>query len=235
MFCRLTAENDPNPHLSHFNFHHDYIKGHNIASAQYNPFAPLRLEDPPGLLSHYKLRRLTPAECAGLLEEANRRKLISSQPVADSGGACPLQNVVRVRDFGTVKLSSSFLASCPLALSSALYLQQQAKPLTRRMLGQELRQIDHFGSYACRNIYHRQNARRSEHATAEALDVSGFRLSDGRRVSVLKGWPDAQYHPWLQALLAGGCRYYGNALGPDYNAAHANHFHFGMRGQGFCF
>jgi len=52
---------------------------------------------------------------------------------------------------------------------------------------------------------------------------------------VLKGWPDAQYHPWLQALLAGGCSYYGNALGPDYNAAHANHFHLGMRGQGFCF
>ncbi|MBA0900712.1 extensin family protein, partial [Escherichia coli] len=26
-----------------------------------------------------------------------------------------------------------------------------------------------------------------------------------------------------------------NALGPEYNAAHANHFHFGMRGQGFCF
>ncbi|PLO81135.1 extensin, partial [Klebsiella quasipneumoniae] len=23
--------------------------------------------------------------------------------------------------------------------------------------------------------------------------------------------------------------------GPEYNAAHANHFHFGMRGQGFCF
>ncbi|PVW63698.1 extensin, partial [Klebsiella pneumoniae] len=22
---------------------------------------------------------------------------------------------------------------------------------------------------------------------------------------------------------------------PEYNAAHANHFHFGMRGQGFCF
>ena len=42
-----------------------------------------------------------------------------------------------------------------------------------------------FGSFACRNIYHRQQARRSEHATADALDVSGFRLADGRRVSVL--------------------------------------------------
>lgn len=209
--------------------------GYRNLPAHYNPFAPLRLEDPPGLISHFKLRRLTPARCADLLAEANQRKLITSQPVANSGGECPLQNVVRVRDFGEVKLSSSFLASCPLALSSALYLEQQAKPLTQRMLGQELRQVDHFGSFACRNIYHRQNARRSEHATAEALDISGFRLSDGRRISVLKGWPDTQYHPWLQALLAGGCSYYGNALGPDYNAAHANHFHLGMRGRGFCF
>ncbi|VTN14415.1 Uncharacterised protein [Raoultella terrigena] len=33
MFCRLAAKNDPNPHLSHFNFHPDYIKAHNIACA----------------------------------------------------------------------------------------------------------------------------------------------------------------------------------------------------------
>lgn len=209
--------------------------GYRYLPSQYNPLAPLRLEDPPGLISQYKLRRLTPAKCATLLEEANHRQLITSHPVADSEGACPLQNVVRVRDFGTVKLSSSFLASCPLALSSALYLQQQVKPLARQMLGDDLRQIDHLGSFACRNIYHRQHARRSEHATAEALDISGFRLSDGRRISVLKGWHDATYHSWLRALLTSGCRYYGNALGPDYNAAHASHFHFGMRGQRLCF
>ncbi|MCP6652404.1 extensin family protein, partial [Klebsiella pneumoniae] len=75
---------------------------------------------------------------------------------------------------GSVQLSSSFLASCPLALSSALYIEQQAKPLTRQLMASDLRQIDHLGSFACRNIYHRQQARRSEHATADALDVSGF-------------------------------------------------------------
>ncbi len=110
--------------------------GYRYLPAHYNPLAPLRLEDPPGFITHYKLRRLTPGQCANLLKEANQRNLITSRAVADSGGECPLQNVVRVRDFGAVKLSSSFLASCPLALSSALYLQQQAKPLTRRMLGQ---------------------------------------------------------------------------------------------------
>ena len=161
-----------------------------------NPLAPLALDDPPGWLTSFKLRRL---------------------------------------NFGSVQLSSSFLASCPLALSSALYIEQQAKPLTRQLMASDLRQIDHLGSFACRNIYHRQQARRSEHATADALDVSGFRLADGRRVSVLQGWRSETSRPWLAALLSSSCHYFGNALGPEYNAAHANHFHFGMRGQGFCF
>ncbi|HFY2366132.1 extensin family protein, partial [Salmonella enterica subsp. enterica serovar Kentucky] len=40
--------------------------------------------------------------------------------------------------------------------------------------------------------------------------------------------------PWLRAMLNASCHYYGNGLGPDYNAAHANHFHLGMRGYGVC-
>ena len=94
--------------------------GYRYLPAHYNPLAPLRLEYPPGFITHYKLRRLTPGQCARLLKEANQRNLITSRAVTDSGGECPLQNVVRVRDFGAVKLSSSFLASCPLALSSAV-------------------------------------------------------------------------------------------------------------------
>lgn len=211
------------------------LVGYRYLPPHLNPLAPLALDDPPGWLTSFKLRSLTADQCASLLAEANRRRLIASQPVADSEGACPLRNVVRVANFGSVQLSSSFLASCPLALSSALYVEQQAKPLTRQLMASDLRQIDHLGSFACRNIYHREQARRSEHATADALDVSGFRLTDGRRISVLQGWRSDRSHPWLAALLRNSCPYFGNALGPEYNAAHANHFHFGMRGQGFCF
>ncbi|WP_048225845.1 extensin family protein [Enterobacter quasiroggenkampii] len=200
----------------------------------YNPFTPLTLDDPPGRITQYKLRRLTPEACASLLLQANQRDLIRTQPVADSGGACPLNNVVRVRDFGPVGLNSSFLASCPLALSSALFISQQARPLTKRYTGSELARIDHLGSFACRNIYHRPDARRSEHATAEALDIAAFRLSNGERVTVLNGWKATTTQPWLKAMLAASCGYYGNGLGPEYNAAHANHFHLGMRGFGLC-
>lgn len=208
--------------------------GYRYLPSCYNPFAPLELSDPPGWLTKFKLQRLTPEQCQTLLRQANEQKLISSQPVADSAGACPLTDVVRVRDFGPVKLSSSFLASCPLALSSALFVGQQARPLTAQFMASQLTRIDHLGSFACRNIYHRPDARRSEHASAQALDISGFRLADGRHISVLRGWKQEESGPWLRALLGVSCHYYGNGLGPEYNAAHANHFHFGMRGYGLC-
>lgn len=208
--------------------------GYRWLPSHYNPFTPLSLDDPPGPITQYKLRRITPEACASLLSQANQKALIRTQPVADSAGACPLHNVVRVRDFGPVSLNSSFLASCPLALSSALFVSQQARPLTRTWTGSELVRIEHLGSYACRNIYHRPDARRSEHATAEALDISAFRLANGERVTILHGWRSTKTQPWLQALLTASCGYYGNGLGPEYNAAHANHFHLGMRGFGLC-
>ncbi|EMC1015370.1 TPA: extensin family protein [Enterobacter bugandensis] len=210
------------------------MAGYRWLPSYYNPFTPLNLDDPPGRITQYKLRRLTPEACASLLAQANQKKLIRTQAVADSGGECPLNNVVRVRDFGPVSLNGSFLASCPLALSSALFVSQQARPLTKRFTGSELTRIEHLGSFACRNIYHRPDARRSEHATAEALDIAAFRLANGERVTVLNGWKSAKTQPWLKALLAASCGYYGNGLGPEYNAAHASHFHLGMRGFGLC-
>ena len=208
--------------------------GYRWLPSYYNPFTPLNLDDPPGRITQYKLRHLTPEACASLLAQANQKNLIRTQAVADSGGECPLNNVVRVRDFGPVSLNGSFLASCPLALSSALFVSQQARPLTKTWTGSELARIEHLGSFACRNIYSRPDARRSEHATADALDISAFRLANGQRVTILNGWKAEKTQPWLQALLSASCGYYGNGLGPDYNAAHANHFHLGMRGYGLC-
>lgn len=123
--------------------------GYRWLPSYYNPFKPLALDDPPGRITQYKLRRLTPEACASLLTQANQRNLIRTQPVADGGGTCPLRNVVRVRDFGPVSLNGSFLASCPLALSSALFVSQQARPLTQRFTGHELTRIEHLGSFAC--------------------------------------------------------------------------------------
>lgn len=64
--------------------------GYRYLPAHYNPLAPLRLEDPPGFITHYKLRRLTPSQCAGLLKK--RISEISSPasrwPIAGESALC---------------------------------------------------------------------------------------------------------------------------------------------------
>lgn len=202
-----------------------------------NPLAPLSIQEAPGFIARIKLRALEdkPQACLALLAQAQRLGYLQYRPEPDTDGPCPLHHIVRISGFGSVQLSSSFLASCPLALRSAMFIHQQAIPLTRQMMASPLAQIDHLGSFACRNIYHRAHGPLSDHASASALDVSGLRLVNGQRISVLKGWKqNDRQSTLLNALFHQSCRYYGSAIGPDYNAAHANHFHLSSRGWGFC-
>lgn len=205
--------------------------------AQYNPFARLSVDDPPTIVTRYKLRALAnhPQACLALLQQAKQRGQLNFRSVSDTPGNCPLTDTVRVQDFGSVTLSSSFLASCPLALSSTMFVHQRAVPLAQSEFGSRLTRINHLGSFACRNIYNREGARLSEHATADALDISGFGFANQQQISILKGWrAGGKGREYLHAVFENGCPFFGNSLGPDYNAAHANHFHLGMRGYGLC-
>ncbi|MGC6386683.1 extensin family protein [Ewingella sp. S1.OA.A_B6] len=208
-----------------------------ILPPQYNPFSPLLISDPPNFITQFKLRRLdkNPQACFAALERARDAGAISFITIGDTGGTCPLSSPVRVQRFGSVALSSSFLASCRLALSSAMFISQVVKPQAQAQLGSDLIRIDHLGSYVCRNLYNRAEGKLSEHATAEALDVAGFHLADGTDVTVLKGWKEQKPRgSYIRAIFKESCSYFGNSIGPDYNVAHANHFHFGMRWFGFC-
>ncbi|WP_413734960.1 extensin family protein [Sodalis sp. RH21] len=203
----------------------------------YDPLAPLAVTDPPTFITRFKLKGLAAdnTACLAALERASAAGHISFIALKDTTGACPLLSPVRVQRFGPVALSSSFLASCPLALSSAMFVAQAASPLAGEMLGSPLARIDHLGSYACRNIYHRAEGRLSEHASADALDVAGFVLKNGRRIPVQQQWRrQDEAGGYLHEAFGRSCAFFGNSLGPEYNAAHANHFHFGMRGFGVC-
>ena len=202
---------------------------------EWNPFAPLVVSDPVTPVTRWKLKALSGDReaCLAALETAPD---IDYTPLGDytAAAGCPLENVVRLSST-QVSFSSSFVASCPLALAWTMYERHELQPLARQIFGEGVSRVQHYGSFACRNIYHRENARRSEHATASALDVAAFRLEDGRRISVLEDWGDGgERGRFLEAAQAGACHYFGTTLGPNYNAAHANHFHLGMRGVSFC-
>jgi hypothetical protein len=124
--------------------------------------------------------------------------------------------------------------SCPLAAATHLWLREIVAPAAQRHFGARVTALDHFGTYACRNTYGRADTQLSEHARANALDVAGFRLSNGRTVSVLRDWSgDPASRAFLREVRDGACRLYGTTLSPDYNSAHADHLHLDMAARGW--
>ncbi|MFF7706874.1 extensin family protein [Pseudomonas sp. NPDC007930] len=198
---------------------------------RWNPWAPLDINAAPNLLTRFKLARL--AASPELCRQALASGGVVYSPQADSNGRCPLHNVVRVQRAG-VGFSSSFLASCPLAVSFALFERHGLQTAAQAVFGQPVVSVEHLGSFACRNVYHRQQGRLSQHASANALDISAVRLADGRRISVEQGWNQGEQGRFLRLMQAGACEAFNGVLGPDYNAAHRNHFHLDMGGWGLC-
>ncbi|ALI02567.1 extensin [Pseudomonas sp. FW306-02-F02-AA] len=193
--------------------------------AAWNPWAPLDVRATPNLLTRFKLIRLrdNPQLCDQVLSGAGLKftRQVDSNPDVD----CPLNNTLRVQG-GEVALSSSFLASCPLAVAFVLFERHALQPAAQAMYGQAVARVDHLGSFACRNMYNLENGSRSQHATADALDIAGFRLADGRSISVLRDWPkDNDDARFLRKVRDGACDMFSVVLSPDYNAAHRNHFH----------
>jgi hypothetical protein len=199
---------------------------------QWNPWAPLDVRDTPNLLTRFKLGRLQddPALCDQVLQTSGLR--VSHQADSPADLACPLRNVLRVQG-AQVTLSSSFLASCPLAVAFALFERHSLQPAAQAVFGQAVTRVDHLGSFACRNVYNRADGRLSQHASANAVDIAGFRLADGRRISVLKDWPgEGDSARFLRQVRDSACDDFNVVLSPDYNAAHRNHFHLDM-GRGW--
>ncbi len=200
----------------------------------WNPWAVLDVRQPPNLLTRYKLARLRedPALCRQALETSSLR--YRAQADSPDSARCPLRNVWRI-EAGQARLSSSFLATCPLAVAYALFEEHGLQPVARRVFGQPVAQVDHLGSFACRNVYHRKQGRLSEHATANALDISGFRLKDGQRIVLARDWQgSAAKAEFLRQVQQAACESFGTVLGPDYNAAHHNHFHVDMGRWKIC-
>jgi hypothetical protein len=116
--------------------------------------------------------------------------------------------------------------TCEAAAGLALWLAHDVQPAAQQMFGAKVASVQHFGSYSCRNM-RGGTGMRSEHARANALDVAGFTLTNGKQISVARHWAgDGAEARFLRTVHKSACRTFRVALGPDYNAAHRDHFHF---------
>ncbi|HBB22553.1 MAG TPA: extensin, partial [Pseudomonas sp.] len=63
----------------------------------------------------------------------------------------------------------------------------------------------------------------------------GFHLQDGTRITVARDWQgEGDKARFLRQVRDAACKAFNVTLGPEYNAAHHDHFHVDMGGFGMC-
>ena len=198
---------------------------------QHDPWAPLDLNDPPGWATGTKIAALRsdPPSCRAVLERSGVA-FTALEPTGE--GEC-------LRADRTV-LDNSALAparpssTCAVAAAYEIWMSQGVQPAAMDILGSPVARVNHLGTYSCRRLYGRSTGGWSEHATGNALDVAGFVLEDGRRISLLQDWDgDADEAVFLRRVRDAACASFGTVLSPDYNSAHADHFHLDQADRGF--
>jgi hypothetical protein len=154
------------------------------------------------------------------------------------GAGCSTLDTVQLTglrsDNATLALGNMGPVACPLAETFAGWARFGVDRAARQILGSALVRIETMGSYSCRDIA--GSSKRSAHATANAIDVSAFVLADGRRISVEQNWSGGSpsEREFLRIVHRSACKRFGTVLGPEYNSAHANHFHLERSGNAFC-
>lgn len=188
--------------------------------------APQNLNAAPDWLTGYRLYSfdIDAQSCGAALDAVGLDGTLEPDQVFSN--SCQKQGTVLL-----TKLSKAHVKEeqtrCTIAARLYMWERNVVQPAARKYFGQSVKEVTHFGSYNCRTI--RGSHSMSEHSTANAFDISGVRLSDGKLISIRNTWkvdgPEAEF---LHELRDGICTYFNLTLGPDYNADHVDHFHVDM-------
>ena len=195
-----------------------------VAPDRYDVSAPLTLTDAPTIATPFKLNWMSERACFDALDRAG----VDYIRVANraTGRGCGFDGAAQIKRT-TVDWGEGMVLTCPMAAALFMWEMHDLQPAAERYFNARVERIDSYGSYACRNINNQRRGGRSQHATANAIDIAGFRLSSGARISLLADWRgDRDRKKFLRKLHHTSCFYFNTVLGPEYNELHKDHFHF---------
>ncbi len=132
----------------------------------------------------------------------------------------------QVASIGPVALKPVATLACPVASALDRWITAAVQPAAMRWFGTPVAEIKQISAYSCRGMNGNSNARISEHAFGNALDIAAFTLADGRTITVKNGWkglPEEQ--GFLRDVQAAACQQFSTVLAPGSNVYHYDHIH----------
>ncbi len=125
-------------------------------------------------------------DCAKLLSGVT----LEYQPLPPlKEGICGAPAPILVKSIGGVAIEPAATMTCALASGVATWISKTLQPQAQTLLGTQVVKLRNASSYACRNRYGSETTPLSEHALANALDVSEFVFASGETATVLASWP----------------------------------------------
>lgn len=134
---------------------------------------------------------------------------------------------------GRVGLKPAALVGCPMIPAIDHWLTNVVEPAAQRNLRGSIVEVKVMASYSCRPMNNVEGAKLSEHGHANAIDIGGFVLADGRVVTVKEGWKGrGDEQAFLRDVRANSCLTFTTVLGPGADAYHGDHFHLDLARHG---
>jgi hypothetical protein len=150
-------------------------------------------------------------------------------PLLMALGACGavdpvlLQSVI-LPDRSKVAVKPPATLRCGMALAVAAWVREEIAPAALR-LGAALSGLENADSYDCRGRNRVPGAMMSEHGRANALDIGGLRLADGRLIRLTDIDVSAE---WRTAVRTSACTRFNTVLGPGSDGHHEEHIHLDL-------
>jgi hypothetical protein len=156
----------------------------------------------------------------------------------DEGNGCQVDNAWRIASIEGVQFSQPATVNCGVVAPLDDWVMNTVQPAAQDSFGQRVIAVDIAASYACRPRNNSSGARMSEHGFGNAIDISGFTLESGRKITVRKGWRgDESERGFLRAVRREACGDFRTVLGPG-TPHHGDHFHLDLAnrrsGRAYC-
>ena len=192
----------------------------------YDPFVLPDLDAAPNLLTPFKLKLVDSSAENCRTAFAHAGKAVAIEPGRTDLAQCTKQDTIKLASLSMAKLREEE-TRCAIAARLFMWEYNVVQPVARKYFNEPVTEILHFGSYSCRNI--RGSSAASEHATANAFDIAGFRFRSGKLITLKQDWQGSQPPAeFLRDIRDGACGYFNLVLSPDYNADHYDHLHVDM-------